>query len=184
MGAFVSTVERDLLACKVIDPGANRSGLRLLKHILFGLRLRPNFACVFWYRVNRWMHLRGLPGTDYVSARRFYRFANEISYYADIGPGLRLVHVVGIIIGGNATLGENVTILNDVTIGSRRRGDKRMPHIGNDVYIGSGARVVGDIYVGNGVQIGALAFINKSLPDGVTAYGIPPNVTIKQGADI
>jgi len=77
------------------------------------------------------------------------------------------------VIGGYAVIGEDATILNGVTIGSKKIGNAEMPKIGSDVYIGTGAKIIGDITIGDRVTIGANAVCLISLPDDVVAYGVP-----------
>jgi serine O-acetyltransferase len=129
------------------------------------------------------MHVHGIPGKESLNAWRYYQFANDISYRADIGPGLRLVHVVGIVIGGRARIGSHCTIFNDVTVGQKSRDEKAMPIIGDNVSIGSAARLIGGIEIGDGATIGTMTLVNKSVPPYSIAYGIPPNFTISGGVD-
>ena len=90
----------------------------------------------------------------------------DIAPAAEIGPGLLISHGVGIVIGGYARIGAGATILHAVTIGgpypSRRR---EMPTLGDDVFLGAGATVIGDIHVGDRVFIGAGAMVTEDVPD-------------------
>jgi len=133
------------------------------------------FACVFWYRVNRVIYLRGWHRcAKFMHTQRYYKFANDISYLADIGPGLKICHVSDIVIGAHAILGSGCTIFNGVTIGSKRVVDSHIkPTVGSGVYIGTGAKVLGDIIIGDNVTIGALTFCDQNIPTGSTAYGNP-----------
>lgn len=90
-----------------------------------------------------------------------------------IGGGLRIPHLNGIYIHGNATLGENCTILQQVTIGSNEHkiDYKKAPQIGNRVYIGAGAKIIGNITIGDDVRIGANAVVTKDVPVGRTVVG-------------
>ena len=90
-----------------------------------------------------------------------------------IGGGLRIPHLNGIYIHPNAIIGENCTILQQVTIGANehRIDYKSAPKIGNRVYIGAGAKIIGDVVIGNDVRIGANAVVTKSVPAGKTVVG-------------
>ena len=179
---FRQTIERDLIANKVISENQSCTFLLLLKHVVHGLLLYPNFACVFWYRINRWMYLHHVPGkiVEGVNASRYYRFANDINYRADIGPGFRVVHVVGIVIGGGVKIGANCTVYNDVSIGRKSKVDTAMPILGDDAIIGAGSKILGGVSIADHVTIGAMTFLDKSVPSNSVVYGIPPNQTIKQ----
>ena len=82
-------------------------------------------------------------------------------------------HLNGIYIHPNAIIGENCTILQQVTIGANehRIDYKSAPRIGNRVYIGAGAKIIGDVVIGNDVRIGANAVVTKSVPAGKTVVG-------------
>ena len=79
---------------------------------------------------------------------------------------------MGTIIHKDAVLGDNCLIAQGVTIG-RNFGDKKVPVIGDDVYIGAGSIVFGEITIGNNVIIGANSVVNKSIPDNCTVAGNP-----------
>ena len=81
-------------------------------------------------------------------------------------------------IGRNFKLGyggDNVLIAQNVTIG-RNFGDKKVPVIGNDVYIGTGSVIFGEITIGNNVIIGSNTLVNKSIPDNTTVVGNPMKI--------
>lgn len=99
---------------------------------------------------------------------------NKVNHFpleAKVGGGLRLPHRFGIVISGKAQIGENCTIMHEVTIGIDETKSGRAPQIGNDVFIGAGAKIIGDISIGNYVKIGANAVITKDVADGCTVVG-------------
>lgn len=158
-----------------IDRGAS-----LISRILQTMRVmrhKPGFACVFWLRVNQLFVRKGWRGQFRIRMWRQYRFANDISPYADIGPGLFLPHFVDITIGAGVSIGENATVYNGVTLGNAR--DEGMPRLGDNVVVYTGAKVIGPVQIGDNSVIGALAFCNKNVPSNSVMYGIPPNVTTK-----
>jgi len=85
---------------------------------------------------------------------------------AKIGPGLHIGHFGGIIVSAKAVIGANCALMQGVTIGLSGRGAGcGVPEIGNDVFIGPGAKLFGKIRVGHNVMIGANAVVHKDVPD-------------------
>ncbi len=91
------------------------------------------------------------------------------------GPGLSIAHFGTIIINPNAKVGDNCRIHEGVTIGATN-GSSNSPQIGNNCFIGSGAKIIGDIKIGNNVAIGAGAVVVKDIPDNVTVGGVPAKI--------
>jgi serine O-acetyltransferase len=92
---------------------------------------------------------------------------------AEIGPGLVIVHSFGIVINSNVKAGKNLVIEHGVTIGAEKN---RSPILGDNVFIGAGAKIIGGIKIGSDVKIGANAVVTKDLPDGATAVGVPARI--------
>ncbi len=91
------------------------------------------------------------------------------------GPGLSIAHFGTIIINPNATVGDNCRIHEGVTIGATN-GQASAPKIGNNCFIGSGAKIIGDIEIGNNVAIGAGAVVVNNVGDNVTIGGVPAKI--------
>lgn len=89
---------------------------------------------------------------------------------AEFGPGFVLVHSQGVVINGSVRGGSNVRIEHQVTIGAEKR---ESPVLGDDVFIGAGAKIVGAVTLGNGAKVGANAVVVRDVPAGVTVVGIP-----------
>ncbi|NME82201.1 serine O-acetyltransferase EpsC [Clostridium sp. SM-530-WT-3G] len=97
----------------------------------------------------------------------------EIHPGATIGKGLFIDHGMGVVIGETAEIGDNVTIYHGVTLGGTgKHTGKRHPTIGNNVLIGTGAKVLGPIKVGDNAKIGANSVVLHNVPEGATAVGI------------
>lgn len=95
-------------------------------------------------------------------------FNTELPFQTSIGYGLRLTHPYGIIVHKSAIIGNNCTIFQYVTIGATGKSGNVAPKIGNNVYIGAGAKILGDIRIGNNVKIGANAVVTKNIPSNRT----------------
>ena len=102
----------------------------------------------------------------------------EIHPAATIGRGLFIDHGMGVVIGETASIGNDVTLFQGVTLGGtgKERG-KRHPTIGDRVVIGTGAKVLGNIRIGNDVMIGANAVVLRDVPDHSTVVGVPGRIT-------
>jgi serine O-acetyltransferase len=101
----------------------------------------------------------------------------EIHPGAKIGKGLFIDHGMGVVIGETSVIGNNVTIYHGVTLGGvGHSSGKRHPTIGNNVLIGSGAKVLGPVVVGDGSKIGANAVVIQDVPCNSTAVGIPAKI--------
>lgn len=89
------------------------------------------------------------------------------------GPGLSIAHAGGIVVNGNARIGANCRIHEGVTIGATN-GQNEAAQIGNNVFIGSGAKIIGNLSISDDVAIGAGAVVTKSVTEvGITVGGIP-----------
>jgi serine O-acetyltransferase len=101
---------------------------------------------------------------------------------ATIGPGFFIDHGTGVVIGGTAIVGENVTIYQGVTLGGTSlQHTKRHPTLGKNVTVGSGAAVLGDITIGDNAKIGANSVVVKDVPANSTVVGIPGRVVLQDG---
>lgn len=147
--------------------------------------LVANWLPVLLYRLRVWCRCHYVPILPYVCdllARAGWNV--YIGDHAEIGPGLYLAHG-NVVIDGTVAIGRNCEINPWVTIGlsnSARFGWVfRGPTIGDNVYIGTGAKVLGPITVGNNVRIGANAVVIADVPDGATAVGVPARV-VSRGA--
>jgi serine O-acetyltransferase len=92
---------------------------------------------------------------------------------ADFGPGFVLIHATGIVINGNVRGGSNVYLEHQVTIGAERR---QSPVLGNDIFLGAGARILGSVAIGDGAQVGANAVVVHDVPPYATVVGIPARI--------
>lgn len=99
------------------------------------------------------------------------------------GPGLFIVHTGTVVVNGNARAGKNCKIQSCVNIGANA-GEKEAPIIGDNVYIGPGAKIFGNIKIGNNIAVGANAVVNKSFEeDNITIAGVPAKKISNRGSD-
>lgn len=124
-----------------------------------------------WFRFGSWCKLKGIPVLPGAIQRLIYsRYGLEIVIGADIGGGLYIAHPIGTVIAPNH-IGTNCSVIASVTIGMRN--EWKFPSIGDNVFIGAGARVLGDITIGDSAVIGANAVVIHNVSPGTTVVGIP-----------
>ena len=101
-------------------------------------------------------------------------FGVDIHPAARIGKGILIDHATGVVIGETAVVGNNVSLLHNVTLGGtgKERGD-RHPKVGDGVLIAAGAKVLGNIRIGEGAKIGAGSVVLRSVPPHSTVVGVP-----------
>ncbi len=154
------------------DPAVN-SKLEVLMY--------PSFKAVIIYRLSHKLYLKG----HFVLARWLCEKAKrktgiEIHPGATIGNGLFIDHGSGVVIGETAVVGDNCTMFHGVTLGGTgKEKGKRHPTIGNNVFIGSGAKILGNIVIGDNVKVGANAVVLKNVEKNATVVGIPAAVVKK-----
>jgi serine O-acetyltransferase len=96
---------------------------------------------------------------------------------ASIGTSVFLDHATGIIVGAFAVIGDDVTILQNVTVGRKQALPGRAPRIGRGVLLSSGATILGDVRIGDFAKIGAGSVVERDVPAGCTAIGVPARLT-------
>ena len=96
---------------------------------------------------------------------------------AEFGPEFVLIHATGIVINGQVRGGSRIHIEHQVTIGAEGRNS---PRLGDDVFIGAGAKIIGPVVVGSHTRIGANAVVIGDVPDYATAVGVPARLVHRQ----
>jgi serine O-acetyltransferase len=146
---------------------ADRS--RLLGGLLYAF---PEFRSVYYHRLQH-----GNPAGALLAraGRLVWRGVDGLDMSGTvIGPGLFISHGQGTILSAER-IGANLQVHQGVTIGWDYRGERR-PIIGDDVFIGAGAKVLGAVTVGDGARIGANAVVVSDVPPGATAVGVPARI--------
>jgi len=172
----MSFIKEEIKVIKQKDPAIKRS---------IEVFLYPSFWAILNHKLAHKL---------YKSKRYFLaRFVSQISRSltgieihpgATIGKGLFIDHGMAVVIGETCEIGDNVLIYQGVTLGGTGKDTgKRHPTIGNNVMIGSGARILGPITVGNNVKIGSGSVVLKNVPDNVTAVGIPARWSLNYEVD-
>lgn len=141
---------------------------------LLRMLLSDGTTATLLYRLMRFFQRTGLKPLAFF----VYRLNAVIGHViigrgAEIGPGFVMMHSLCIVINAKVRAGRNLTLQHGVTLGAEGDG---FPQIGDNVFIGAGAKVLGGVRIGNDVRIGANAVVIQDLPDGATAVGIPAKV--------
>ncbi|GKU27143.1 serine O-acetyltransferase EpsC [Clostridium folliculivorans] len=155
------------------DPAA-RSWLEVLL-------LYPSVHAVNGHRVSSWFYKRNMFFIARLISQVVRLFTGiEIHPGAQIGRGLFIDHGMGVVIGETSVIGNDVVIYHGVTLGGTGKDKgKRHPTVGDNVVIGTGAKVLGPINIGNGVKIGANSVVLTDVPAGATAVGIPARFIVR-----
>lgn len=138
--------------------------------------LYPYFKAMVYYYLSHKLYLKKhFFMARYLCEKAKRKTGIEIHPGASIGKNLFIDHGTGVVIGETAIIGDNVTMFHGVTLGGtgNEKDKKRHPTIGNNVFIGSGAKILGNITIGNNVKIGANAVVLKDVEDDRTVVGIP-----------
>ena len=113
-----------------------------------------------------------------------YKYGISIDPNTNIGEGFYIGHFGSIVVNSKAVSGKNCNISQDVTIGQANRGKNiGYPIIGENVYIGPGAKIIGAIHIGNNVAIGANCVVTKDIPDNSVVVGVPGQVISFKGSE-
>lgn len=156
-----------------------------LRAVLFG----EAYKYTFWMRTCRFTRSRLLltglvyPLARFMLRRQVYKLGISISPFTEIGCGFYIGHFGGIVVNEDSVIGNNCNISHGVTLGRANRGKHRgCPTIGNNVYIGPGAKIVGAVTIGNDVAIGANCVVTNDIPDRSVVVGIPGRVISQKGS--
>ena len=165
-------------AYKARDPAA-RSALEILL-------LYPGVRAVRSHRKAHWCYEHGLKFlARLISQRSRHRTGIEIHPGAKIGKRLVIDHGMGIVIGETAEIGDDCLIYHGVTLGGTGKDvGKRPPTIGNNVLIGTGAKVLGPFKVGDNSRIAANSVVLSEIPPNSTAVGVPARVVKVDGRKV
>lgn len=165
----------DINAIKQRDPAARNS--------LEVLLLYSGLHAVLWYRIGHFFYRHRCFFVARLCSQlgRFFT-GIEIHPGAVIGKGLFIDHGSGVVIGETTVIGDDCTIYQGVTLGGTGKDKgKRHPTLGNNVLVGSGARILGPFTVGDNARIAAGAVVLDEVPPNSTAVGVPARIVRKNG---
>lgn len=156
---------------------------------LYHLFLSLGFRYTVWMRWCTFIHAKPItrvllfPCAWLVNRHQQIRFGIGISYKTRIGPGLYIGHQGGIVVNEQVIIGKNCNLSQQVTIGVSRRGEcAGVPIIGDNVYIGPGAKIFGKVTIGNNAAIGANCVVTQDVPDFGVMVGVPGRVISYNGS--
>lgn len=160
-------LRRDVKAVFENDPAARNTLEVMLAY--------PGLHAIIMHRQANWLYRHGfkLCGRLLSEWSRFIT-GIEIHPAAEIGDGFFIDHGMQVVIGETSVIGDNVLMYQGATLGGVGTGKgKRHPTIGNNVVIGTGAKVLGNVTVGDNVRIGANSVVIKDVPANTTVVGVP-----------
>ncbi len=153
--------------------------------------MQPGFCCTFHYRLA--VYLNQFRRNIIVAPARIanllmmihsrWKFGISIPIHASIGRGLYIVHFGGITLGDKVVLGDNCQLSQEVTLGHKPRGARAgSPVVGDNVYIGPGAKIIGGIRLGDWVAVGANAVVTHDAEPSAVVAGVPAREISREGA--
>ncbi len=156
------------------------------RHFFFtpGFRYSVALRLTRYARMQRWARFGFRQFMAVMLYRYSVRYGITIPWQTPVGAGLYIGHFGGIHVNGGAVIGDNCNLQQDVTLGQANRGDKAgAPIIGNNVFIGAGAKIIGRIHVGDGAAIGANAVVTRDVPAGAAVAGVPARIVSELGSE-
>lgn len=159
---IVATFDRDPATDRFIEPVLYYKG----------------FHAIQTHRLANWLWTKGRKDfAYYLQSRSSAAFQCDIHPAARIGRGIFLDHATGLVVGETAAIGNDVSILHDVTLGGtgKDHGD-RHPKIADGVLIGAGAKIIGNIEIGRCARVAAGSVVLKTVPHNVTVAGVPAKI--------
>jgi serine O-acetyltransferase len=143
----------------------------------------PGFHAILLHRLAHRVHAAG-----FVLLARTIAQVNRLFTGIEIHPGARIGrrffidHGMGVVIGETTIVGDDVLLYQGVTLGGTgKEKGKRHPTVGNNVVIGTGAKILGNIRIGNHTKVGAGSVVIRSVPDNSTVVGVPARVVRSRG---
>jgi len=172
---FFRSVREDIAAVFESDPAA-----RSYLEVLF---CYPGLHAVWAHHFTHWMWLHNM--------RFLARFTSQVARLltgveihpgAVIGRRLFIDHGMGVVIGETAIVGDDVTLYQGVTLGGTgKEKGKRHPTLGNNISVGTGARILGNITIGDNCRVGAGSVVLRNVPANSTIVGVPGHIVLRDG---
>ncbi|MEI9809894.1 MAG: serine acetyltransferase [Bacteroidota bacterium] len=145
----------------------------------------PGYRYIYFYRAAR--AYRGVPVMNIITKlllrRCSHRFGIQIPYDTNVGEGLYIGHFGTVLINKGATIGKNCNLAPGIAIGQANRGSRQgFPTLGDAVWVGGNAIIVGKITIGNDVLIAPNAYVNFDVPDHSIVMGNPAVIKPRENA--
>ena len=146
----------------------------------------PGLQVLVFHRLSHWLYHLGIPFIPRLISHLARFFTGiEIHPGAQIGKGVFIDHGMGVVVGETAIIGDYALIYQGVTLGGTgKESGKRHPTLGENVVVGSGAKVLGNIHIGNNVRIGAGSVVLRDVPSDCTVVGVPGRVIYRSGVRV
>ena len=172
---FFKQLRDDIHAVLERDPAARNSFEVLL--------LYPGVSAVFWHRFSHFLFKHNLKFlARWISQTTRFFTGIEIHPGATIGKRFFIDHGMGVVIGETTIIGDDCTIYQGVTLGGTGKDHgKRHPTLGNNVMVGSGAKILGPFTVGDNSKIAAGAVVLSEVPPDSTCVGVPARIVKREG---
>ena len=172
---LIEMAKEDLKAVEDRDPAVDNARTPLLYFKGYHALQTHRLAHYAWGGKQRSM-------ARFLQSQCSSRFQVDIHPAARLGKRLMMDHATGIVIGETAVVGNDVSMLHNVTLGGTgKEGEDRHPKIGDGVLLGAGAKVLGNIHVGKGSRIAAGSVVLMPVPAHVTVAGVPAKLVGKAG---
>ena len=175
MISFFHSVREDVATVFEADPAA-RSYLEVL--ICY-----PGLHAVWAHHLSHWLWRHGMRFLARLNSQFARLFTGiEIHPGAELGQRLFIDHGTGTVIGETAIVGNDVTLYQGVTLGGTgKEKGKRHPTVGNNISIGSGAKLLGNITIGDNCRVGAGSVVLRNVPANSTIVGVPGHIVLRDG---
>jgi serine O-acetyltransferase len=151
--------------------------------------LTPGFKISFFHRLCRYLKSHPLfkrgvfHCASYLMVHYTHKYGIQIPHEARIGRGLYIPHFGGIFINADVVIGKNCNISQGVTLGQANRGPRKgCPVVGDNVYFGPGAVIIGSVRIGDNAAIGANCVVTHDVPDAAVVVGVPGRVISYMGS--
>lgn len=146
------------------------------------------FRFTVWLRICSFLRVKKItkytifPISLFFYKRYKYKYGFDIPYSSEIGPGLLIFHINGIVFSAKSA-GKNLTLSQCTTVGMTiKNGIKQYPILRDNVYMAPGSKIIGGVVIGNNVAIGSNCVVNKNIEDNSVVVGIPGKVISHNGA--
>jgi serine O-acetyltransferase len=167
---IIAAAIADLVAIRMRDPAA--------ENYLSPFLYYKGFHALQWRRIGHWLWRDGRRElAHFLQSRVSEVFAVDIHPAVPIGSGVFIDHGTGLVVGETAVIGDDVSILHEVTLGGtgKERGD-RHPKVRDGVLLCAGAKVLGNVEIGRDAKVGAGSVVLHNVPPRATVAGVPARI--------